>query len=261
MEKTTFNINARRPTEEEVGKLIKVPNGKKPVSKLEKKRFFKNMFILLAIGTACFFLGDWLLGGRDTSSITSLGKLIGFLFLFGLKWVVPPMLLIFILSEIPTSAQKKTIEGAMNWVFIKSLFSLEDSSGIQNFGSNDFAAKKYARIAPDALNVPDKQILDYVVKFRKYVEKAVEKEIAGKSLSTPDVHMTITSSAELFPDVVEVNAILTFGANVKFEKLSGKSETYCASKVVMNIAYVLVKSDDFWYPYDMFPKITAPLLA
>jgi hypothetical protein len=73
--------------------------------------------------------------------------------------------------------------------------------------------------------------------------------------------MTITSSTELFPDVVEVSAILTFSAKVSFKKMSGESEFYCVSEVIMNITYVLVKSDGFWYPYDMFPQITAPLPA
>jgi hypothetical protein len=119
MKKTTFKITVKIPTEEEAGKLTKVPNGKKPVSKLEKKRFFKDIFMLIALGTFTFLIGGYLLGK------TSFGTL----FLLVVKWVVPFVCLFLLFDKIPSSAQKKTIEGAMNWIFIKSLFAFEKSVG------------------------------------------------------------------------------------------------------------------------------------
>jgi hypothetical protein len=108
---------------------------------------------------------------------------------------------------------------------------------------------------PDALSVSKKDMLDYVVKFRAIVENAVSGEQKNQEKGMPNVKFNVLSTSELFADVVEIKAQLTFGANVQL-KHGSKTEYVCVAEVILNIASVMIKSEGYWYPYDVFPEIT-----
>ena len=258
--RTRFAVVGKTPTREEMERLVNIPNPKKAITSQEVATIVKNIVIFFAIGVIARFLGSIMLGDRTGASVSSLGSLMGFLFLLALKWALPIGFFVAIIFQITSffeTAQKKTIDDALKYMFLRAIFSNEKSgfNGIENFGSVDFATTKYLRMLPDALNISSAAVTKYIGDFREKVQQAVapyqKTEVASPRTSLENVSCTKVAAG-----VEAAKAQLTFQANVSVKK--GNSTTsVCVAEVVMDISLVMVKAGEYWFPYDVFPEVTA----
>ena len=196
------------------------------------------------------------------SIIMPLGSLVFFIF----------AILYFTKSFIPSSTRPKSPEELFKTLFDDNIYYPKKSGSVDNLEKwIDFGCKRLCNLVPEELRITQVQFANYYLMITKIIERAekiIKQAIDNESKSRPDfkgslknssidedncgISININSIRELYHSVYEVNAVFTKSYTCSDSKLN----KYATAILEFNIQGILVKSGEYWYPYDLMPELT-----
>jgi len=254
-----FIVTGKRPVVDEVNNLTGIIFPKKPVSESEKNKAIKNFFIFIGIGIACFIFGfliSNISGNRGSGA--GIVRLMGYTILFlGAPFSVIGAF--YYLSGMFRSGRKTKVEKSFQWVWENSIIGDPDLFGKKNkrFGSLQYAIDTLERAVPGDI---DKDIVgEYITRLRESLESAMEQTTAkarSKKLGTdgtPLKNIKFEKKEELFPNVSEVSATITFSDVLVSQNNKNETVYYITAIIELHVTQIFIKAGKYWYPYDLTP--------
>lgn len=254
-----FDVISKIPTNEEATRLTSMPLKKKP-------RSFGSIisgifFVLIAIG---FGIGGSFLGISIIENNNGIGIILGYFLEFVFPFIMLGVCISLFYNFFVRSAQKKTPEDALKWVYEKTLTGL-GSSGSWRFGTIDEAVNDLRLIVPDFMSFDSEKVKKYITECRNVMTQAMElttrdargERNGGWTGDTPFKEIKISDKEEIYPSVTEIHATYFYADRLTREvSKAGSKETekLIAAELELHITAIIIKSGEYWYPYDIFPE-------
>lgn len=253
MKKTEFIITGKKPENEEMSRLTSLPFEKQSMGEAEVKDTLKWFAIFTFFSIFAFFFGKWVIRNFRGPGVLFFGV--------GGVFIGAPVLAGMALSHLwrfVRSPRKKTPEKAFRWAWLISLLG-DDEAG-DRFGSADYAVSTMRRMLPEGTDFSEEAYRKYVTEFRNRMTKvanehAHEWRSKGFKNNTIAKEVKITESRELSPDLREIKAILSLRDVLAKNSGNNKTQQAVSSILELHVSQFYVRSDNYWYPYDLMPKV------
>jgi hypothetical protein len=253
-----FDIVSKRPTPEEVAKLTSVP--------YEKRHRSIGSIISIILGVlfgAVLGVGSSAYGFSIIKSVSGIGLLGGYFLAFGWPLVMLVGVIYAVYFYFLRTAQKKTPEEALKWVYEKTLMG----SGVLRFGGLDEAVNDLELIVPISMGFDREAARKYIAKCRDTMTQAMEltaREARGErnggwAEDMPLTEMKIDGVEEIYSGVAEIHATYSYKDRLTREvKKAGAKEIekLIAAELELHIVAVMIHAGEYWYPYEIFPEFT-----
>ena len=254
-----FIVKGKRPIAEEVNHLTSVVFPKKPVSESEKNKAIKYFFIFIGIAIVCFVLGFLIsnIPGKRGSGV-GIVRLMGYTILF----LGTPSCIIgafFYLFSMFRSGRTTKIEKSFRWVWENSILGEPDLFGNKNnkFGGFQYALDTIERAVPGYIDKDS--VGEYITRLRESLLSAMEQTTAKVRAEknwtdgTPLISIIFNKTQELFPNVSEVNATISFSDILDGHNDKNETVHYITAIIELRVTQVFIKTSKYWYPYDLTP--------
>jgi len=279
--KIVLEFNYKTPSEEEAKKISGMSLDDKEFKKSYGSHYRTQAIRGFVFGLICAVIGALSILVMNTgvdgplSFLNSLSEN-----LLGVISIIMPLgsIVIFIFAIIyftksfissPSSTRPKSPEALFKMLFDDNIYFPKKGGSVDKWHS--LCHPRLCNLVPEELRITRVQLSQYYLMIIKTIEKAektIKKAINDECKSNPNLKgslknsymnedscgiiITINSINELYHSVYEINAAYT----KSYTCSDSKSKKYATAILEFNIKSVLVKSGEYWYPYDLMPELT-----
>ncbi len=254
-----FEVNGKRPEAEEVKELTEIVFEKKPVSRSEKKAAWRNFVQFIGMAVSCLVIGYLIsiIPGRRGSG-AGIVHLMGYTILF----IGTPICTVIAFTQLFRpfrSSRKKEAAASFRWMWENGILNNENMFGDSRFGDVHYALDVLERGIPGTIERNGTE--SYISSLREMLNSAAEETTAAVReeqkwmAGTPLIKIEIGKETEVYPNVSEMDATITYSDVLQGRNDKSKTTFYITAILKLHITQVFIKAGDYWYPYDLTPAI------
>ena len=274
-----IQFNYKKPSPEEAKRISEsviddnVSSKSKGSSNAYKTHYRKQSVQFLVAGLICAAIGAisifaMISGANGPLSFlvglseTLLGVLGVFLPLAGIALIVMGIVYFVKSSVSPSSSYPKSPEALFEMLFFDNIYFVDMSGSATKMESDlakwdSFAHARLCKLVPEGLRITKEQFKNYCSLIDKTMKSAAESALSVKKMNSMSViksgmSIGINNIQELYHSVYEVDAVFTKSYSCYYNNFKGNATVIFQ----FNIKGVLVKREDYWYPYDLVPILT-----
>ena len=233
--------------------------------KKQATQFLIGGLICAAIGAVCIFA---MVSGVDGPfsflvglSETLLGVISIIMPLAGLALLVMAIVFFIKMNITPASSRFKSPEALFRTLFDDNIYFVNKIGSLTKIESNmakqsSFGCMRLCKLVPEDLRITQEQFNEYCLKLDKTVKKAektIEHALKTDTMSEMENGVTISvyNINELYHNIYEVGAVFTRAYKCYYNKFQNNT----IAILEFNVKGTLVKSGEYWYPYDLMPDL------